>query len=120
MIGRVENRHAIVSIPFHIPGQLDFSLDFIVDTGFTGELTLPPAAVAAMGLPFIYDETVNLANDTDAIVPVHSATILWQGIERNVCVFATGQRPLLGTALMDGCELVVQFAGSGLVTIETL
>ena len=41
-------------------------------------------------------------------------------MKRTVNVLATGERPLLGTALLKGNELVVQFEESGLVTIEPL
>jgi clan AA aspartic protease len=120
MTGRVEQRHALFPVTFRLPGQPDLSIEFVVDTGFTEDLTLPPEAVAALGLPFAYELTVNLANDTDTLVPVHSAVIAWQGNERDTRVFATGRRPLLGMALLDGCELLVQVAENGLVTVETL
>lgn len=51
---------------------------------------------------------------------VYGATILWHGEEREVRVLATGKRPLLGTALLEGSELVAQFAETGLVTVEPL
>ncbi len=35
-------------------------------------------------------------------------------------VLATGKRPLLGTALLDGYELVIQFIEGGLVIIDEL
>ena len=91
-----------------------------MDTGFTGELTLPPAAVAAMQLPFSYSQAITLANDSDVEVPVHEATIFWHGTELTVRVFATGNRPLLGTALLAGNEFLAQFAESGLVTVDQL
>lgn len=71
-----------------------------------------------MGLLFAYDEDVKLANDSSEQVRVHTATILWEGQERDVRVFATGRRPLFGTALLDSKELVIQFANNGLVTVD--
>lgn len=120
MTGRVENLHALLPVTFRFLNQPDISLAFVVDTGFTDELTLPPDAVAALKLPFEYDLSVNLANDSDAIVRVHRATIVWQRGERTVRVFATGKRPLLGTALLEECELVAQFREGGLVIVEPL
>src|SRR5207244_2491160 len=111
--GRVENRQALLPITYRLPGQPDLILEHVVDTGFTSELTLPPAAITAMGLPFAYDEDIKLANDSKEQVPVHVAVILRQGQELAVRVFATGRRPLIGTALMDGKELIIQFADNG-------
>jgi hypothetical protein len=41
-------------------------------------------------------------------------------VERDIRVFATGRRPLLGTALLDEQELVIRFTAGGLVTINDL
>jgi hypothetical protein len=41
-------------------------------------------------------------------------------MKRDVLVIATGRRPLLGTALLDKQELVIQFTEEGLVTINEL
>ncbi|REJ45282.1 MAG: clan AA aspartic protease, partial [Microcystis aeruginosa TA09] len=45
---------------------------------------------------------------------------IWNGEERETRVFATGRRPLVGTALLDSHELVIQFTEGGLVTIDEL
>lgn len=118
--GIVNDRHAIVSIPFRLPSRPDLSIEFVIDTGFTDYLCLPPEAVALLGLPFRYAMPVNLADDRQVVLPVHEAIILWDGEEREVRVLATGRRPLLGTALLEDCELVAQFTEGGLVTIERL
>lgn len=120
MIGRVENLQAVVPVVFQLPGQPDLSIEFIVDTGFSGQLALPPAAVAALGLPFSYDTIITLANDEDDVVPVHNATIIWEGNELTVRVFSVGRRPVLGAALLAGGEFVAQFIQGGLVTIDSI
>ncbi|MEG4808919.1 hypothetical protein QUA82_14845 [Microcoleus sp. F8-D3] len=63
---------------------------------------------------------VNLADNSEVLVAVHEAIILWDREEREVRVFATGRRPLIGTALLDEQELVIQFTEGGLVTIDEL
>ena len=62
----------------------------------------------------------NLADASQINVPVHDATVLWNDTEREVLVLATGQRPLIGTALLSEQELVVQFTEGGIVTIDEL
>lgn len=120
MTGQVVSLHALLPVTFRLTGQPDFTIDFVVDTGFTGALTLPLAAVTAMGLPFLEDMRASLATDDEVWLPVHLATIIWDGSEYPVRVIATGKRPLLGTALLRGHELVAQFAENGLVTIDAL
>ena len=119
--GIVTDRHAIVSIVFRTSFRSDLSIDFVIDTGFTDELCLPPEAVSLLGLPFKYAMPANLADNSRVLLPVHEALILWNGEEREVIsVLATGRRPLLGTALLEENELVVRFTEGGLVTIDEL
>ena len=120
MIGRVENRHALLSVTFRVTGRPDLAIECVIDTGFTDALCLPPAAVTALGLPYQYDFPASLANGAHVLLPVHEAVIVWEGIERRVHLLATGERPLIGTALLDGMELVVRFVDSGVATVEPL
>jgi predicted aspartyl protease len=73
-----------------------------------------------MGLTFRHDIPANLADNSEVLLPLYEAIVLWDGEEREVLVIATGRRPLLGTALLDEQELVIQFTEGGLVTIEEL
>ncbi|MEH2408683.1 clan AA aspartic protease [Nostoc sp.] len=119
--GIVKNGRATVNIIFRLPNQPDFTIEFVIDTGFTEFLSLPPTAVTLLGFPFVYDMYANLANNSNVILPVHQATIIWwNGEEREVNVLATGGLPLLGIALLDKHELVIQFIEGGLVTIYKL
>lgn len=120
MTGTVQNRRLLLPITFRLPSQPDLTIEFVVDTGFTDFLTLPSAAVLAMGLSFLHRAPIVLADGSTAEVAVHRATIAWNDTERQVPVLATGRRPLLGTALLDGQELVAQFHEGGLVTVEEL
>ena len=118
--GSVSDRHALVPVTFRFPDRPDLTIEFVVDTGFTDYLCLPPEAVAVLGLPYEYDQPANLADNSEVLLPVHGAVIVGNGQERTIGLLATGRRPLLGTALLDGQELVVQFQQGGLVTIDDL
>ena len=120
MTGRVSQLHALLSVTFRLPNQPDLTIEFVVDTGFTGFLTLPLPAVAALQLPYLEATPAKLATDDEVELPVHGATILWHGAEREVRVLATGRRPLLGTALLDGQEFTAQFTEDGFVTVDEL
>ena len=120
MNGQVIAHHALLNIAFRLPEQPDLNIECVIDTGFIGYLTLPLAAALAMNLPFLRRMPANLADDSTIFVEVYAATILWNGEEREVEVLATGKRPLIGTLLLNGNELNVQFAESGFVTVKTL
>ncbi|HLK60579.1 MAG TPA: hypothetical protein VKU00_28715 [Chthonomonadaceae bacterium] len=115
--GQVSNRRALVPVTFRLLGQPDLLIEFVVDTGFAGFLTLPHAAVLAMGLSYQHHTPAGLADDSQVQIPVYEAIVVWEGVERAVRVLAMGKRPLLGTALMDDRELRVLFRGGGPVTI---
>ncbi|MEH1886522.1 clan AA aspartic protease [Nostoc sp.] len=118
--GIVKNGRATVNIIFRLTNKPDFTIEFVIDTGFTEFLSLPPAAVTLLGFPFVYEMYANLADKSNVILPVYQGNIIWNGEEREVNVLVTGKRPLLGTALLDGYELVIQFIEGGLVTIDEL
>lgn len=120
MTGTVENFRALISVPPRRAGPPDIALEFVIDTGFVGFLTLPVAAVQALGLPYKYDTPANIADDSVVYFPVYGATIVWKGVERNVPVLAMGKRPLLGMALLDGNKLVSECREGGKVHIEDL
>jgi clan AA aspartic protease len=65
-----------------------FPIEFVIDTGFTDYLCLPPEAVNLLRLPFLYNLAVNLADNSSVSVAVPEATIFWDGVERDVRVFA--------------------------------
>jgi clan AA aspartic protease len=117
MIGQVVNRRAVMPIIFRLAGRPDLTIEFVIDTGFSGALALSPTAVTALGLPFLEDTFANLANDQTVAVPVYTATGIWHGIERAVRVLAVGRRPLLGTALLHESHLGAYFVEGGGVTI---
>jgi clan AA aspartic protease len=118
--GIVTERHAIISLTSLLVNGSTFPIEFVVDTGFTDHRYLPPEAVNLLRLPFLYSQPVNLADNTTVFLAVHQATILWDRMARDIRVFATGRRPLLGTALLSQQELVIQFTEGGLVTIDEL
>ena len=118
--GIVTDRHTIASLTFLLVNGATFPIEFIINTGFTKYLCLPPESVNLLRLPFLYNLPANLADSSSVFLPVHQATSFWDGAEREVRVFATGRRLLIGTALLDEQELVIQFTEGGLVTIDKL
>jgi clan AA aspartic protease len=120
MTGTVLNLHALLPVVFQLPGKPELALEFVIDTGFTGELTLPVAAVTALNLPYSHSNEIRIADDSLAKVAIHIASIVWNGARRPVRVLATGRRPLLGTALLDDHELRIRFRENDLVTVDEL
>ena len=96
------------------------AIECVIDTGFAGFLTLPIDAILALNLPFIRRMPVNLADNSTIFVEVFAATILWKVGELELEVLATRMRPLLGTLLLEGCELNIRCTEGDVVEIGNL
>lgn len=118
--GRFIDGKAIMPVIFRLPIQPDFSIDFIIDTGFNDHLTLPPQAVSAMNLPLYSTTLARLADGREALLSIHLATIVWHNREKVVPILASGFKPLVGTALMEVYHLEIDFEDNGLVLLEQI
>lgn len=107
--GRIVKMQPIIGVTFRLPGHPDLELEFVMDTGFAGALTLPPNAVAALGLPYREERIMNLADDSPLEVRTHTAEIVWNAGKYLAPVQAMGVRPLLGMLLLKGYHLDADF-----------
>lgn len=120
MNGHVFGLYALINVVLRIAGLPDVEIEFVIDTGFAGFLTLPPAAVKALQLPYVRRLVANLADGSAIQTDVHAATIVWEGREIDVEVLATGRQPLLGTLMLRNHNLNVDFVDGGAVRVDTL
>ena len=87
-------------------------------TGFEGALTLPLATIIALGLPKQQEISAKLADGSLTKVGVYRGSIFWHGVTVNLAVLAMDSDPLLGTSLLDGNLLFIDWADQGEVRIE--
>jgi clan AA aspartic protease len=120
IVGGVTNLELRVEVTIRLPGQLDRVIEFVVDTGFEGQLALPPTSVASLGLPYSTRLWANLADNSDIPVDGFDAEIVWSDQERVVTVLAMGRRPLLGTELLQGFNLSADFEDDGELVLTPL
>jgi len=98
----------------------DLDIEAVVDTGFSGELTLPSSVIAALGLRWRTRNSRVLADGTKQYVDIYVGIIGWDGMVRHVFVEAADTHPLVGMALIAGNCLQVAAIPGGRVTIEAL
>ena len=120
MDGYVYGLDALLNLLFRIVGQPDIEIEFVIDTGFAGFLTLPLAAVSALQLPYVRRLIANLADGSAVQTDVYAATIVWDGVEIDVEVLATGRQPLLGTLMLQKHNLDVDFVNGGKARVRAL
>jgi clan AA aspartic protease len=92
----------------------------VVDTGFTGFLTLPLAQVTALGLAFVRYDSVVLGDGSTVAMPIHEAEVLWHAARQTVFVLATGHEPVVGMSLIYGSRLTLDGEDGGALTLEEL
>lgn len=95
-------------------------VEAIVDTGYSASLTLPPALIAALGLPWQTMDTARLADGSECIFSVYEARVVWDGKVRQILVDEADADPLVGMRLLKGHELKMQVRARGKVTIKRL
>ncbi len=114
-----ENFEAIISVGVKNGGSLK-SFDAVIDTGFTGFLSLPTVIIMELGLQWSYRDRATLGDGSETVFDVYNAEIVWNGQLREIEIDAAETEALLGMALLREYRLQVDTIEGGLVTIETL
>ena len=109
---------AVVTLHLQEPQGRVRAIEAVVDTGYSGFLTLPTELVTELGLPFAYMGQAFLANDAQVAFDVHYVTVLWDGQPRDIEADATGSTPLVGMLLLDNHDLSIQVRDGGRVVIQ--
>ena len=111
---------ATIRLPVRAADGREQEIEAILDTGFNGSLTLPPAVIAGFGLRWRTRGLVMLGNGTEDHCDISGATVIWDGRPRNILVEAADTDPLVGMALLYGHDLHMQVMEGGRVVIEPL
>ncbi len=109
---------AVVILPLRGQAGEAREIEVVIDTGYNGFLTLPPALVAELRLPLVGPSQATLAKGVVETFNVHDVTVLWDGMPRDIEADAVGPTPLAGMALLDSHSLYVEVEDRGRVAIE--
>jgi clan AA aspartic protease len=96
------------------------SVDAVIDTGFSGFLTLPSNIIAALDLTWKGRDVATLGDGSSCIFEVYIASVIWDGEYRAIDINESETAPLIGMRLLRGYELRIRAIEGGLVTIEAL
>lgn len=115
--GTVQNLEP--TVPIRVRGDsMSIDVNAVVDTGFTGELTLPLELVEDLDLEFDAEMTAMLADGTLVQTVSYFGIVEWNGVDRSITVMAGEGDILLGMMLMRGHNLFIEVAEGGAVRIE--
>jgi clan AA aspartic protease len=110
---------AVISLVIEYNNRLK-SINAVIDTGFTGFLSLPQSIIDELELPWSYSDFATLGDGSETLFDVHDATIIWNGQFRAIEINSADTDPLLGMKMLRGFRLQVDTVQGGVVTIEAL
>lgn len=121
MMGSVNSRREAI-IQFAVLGENNQveAVKAVIDTGYTGFLTLPSAIITKLGLTWYMQEEGILGDGSLCLFNVFEATVIWDGQIKFIEVNESETDPLVGMGLLEGYELNIQGFAGGLVTIKPL
>src|SRR5206468_9564202 len=111
---------AVIRLVVRGPAGQEQEVDAVVDTGFDGWFSLPPALIAQLELEWRRRRRALLADGSECVFDIYEGTVLWDGRLRRIAIDEATTAPLVGMALLQGYELNVQVRNGGSVTIKVL
>jgi clan AA aspartic protease len=121
MFGSVNSRReAIIQVVVLGENHQREGIKAVIDTGYTGFLTLPSALIAQLDLTWFMQEEGTLGDGSMCMFNVFEASVIWDGQIRPIEINESEAEPLVGMGLLEGYELNIQGLAGGEVTIKAL
>jgi clan AA aspartic protease len=95
-------------------------VDAVIDTGFSGFLTLPSTIIVALGMVWKGRDIGTLGDGTACIFDVYIASVIWDGQYRTIDINESETVPLIGMRLLRGYDLRIRTIEGGIVSVEAL
>ncbi len=96
------------------------AIDAVIDTGFTGFLTLPLSMLISLNLRAYRREQGILGDGSTCIFDVYRGLINWDGEFKRVDINAAETTPLVGMSLLYGYRMQLDAVEGGIVIIQSL
>ena len=120
IVGIVQGREPLIRLTIRGFRGRQQEIEAVVDSGYTGWLTLPPPVIAALNLRWRTFGRGILADGSLSSFDVYQANVVWDGRVRPVFVDEFDVTPLVGMGLLRGYEYKMQVRARGKVTIRRL
>ena len=114
-----ENYEAVLTVVVKNGNKLK-SINAVIDTGFTGFLSLPIAIITELDLSWNYRDRGTLGDGSETLFDIYDAMVIWNGQYREIEVNRAETDPLIGMSLFRSYRLQINTIPGGLVTISTL
>ena len=95
-------------------------IDALIDTGFTGFLTLPLQILTQLNLHPYRREPGTLGDGSRCIFDVYRGFVIWDGALKEIDINASETTPLVGMSLLQGYRMQLDAVVGGTVEIQVL
>jgi clan AA aspartic protease len=95
-------------------------INAVIDTGFTGFLTLPFSVLTDLNLRAYRREEGILGDGSTCIFDVYRGLVIWDGELRRIDINESDTEPLVGMSLLYGYRIQLDAIEGGMVTIQAL
>ncbi|MGV0028742.1 clan AA aspartic protease [Phormidesmis priestleyi] len=121
MMHGIVNQSCEATLPIVVKNNTSTQLvDTVIDTGFSGFLTLPSDIILALNLTWEGRDVATLGDGTSCIFEVYIAIVIWDGQYREIYINESETVPLVGMKLLRGYDLRIQTIEGGAVEIKPL
>ena len=115
-----ERLEATISLNALGAGATTLAIDFVIDTGCTEEMILPPEIIDQLHRIRSSDMVLTVADGTTDAYARYRVSVEWHSQPREVMAIRMGTEPLVGMRLLRGSNLSVDADPGGRVTITEL
>jgi clan AA aspartic protease len=110
-------REATLTVVVGSSNQNVQAIEAVIDTGFTGFLSLPSAIITTLNLPWSASDIVTLGDGSETLFDLYTAVVIWDGEYRDIYIAEAETEPLIGMAMLYGYRLQIDAVEGGLVRI---
>jgi clan AA aspartic protease len=114
------NREATISLVIVNESRQTKLITAVIDTGYTGFLSLPSEIIAELNLSWTGIDRGTLGDGSEVTFEVYTAKVIWDGEYRDIPINEAETDPLVGISLLYGYDLHIQTVEGGSVTIKRL
>ena len=100
--------------------KVEVQISALIDTGFSGFMTLPTDVIDLLELEWLIEGRLTLADGEDFSTNSYLADVEWDGSRRRIVVDESDIKPLIGTGLLAGHKLEMEFKLDGELRLESL
>ncbi|MDQ2686776.1 MAG: clan AA aspartic protease, partial [Armatimonadota bacterium] len=104
-----EEDEAVIPVTLRGPDGREIEITAVVDTGFTGSLTLPLQVVHDLGLPQGADEWALLGDGSRTVLTTYEVSVVWDGRVRRITAYGVDGSALVGVRLLRGSLVTFEF-----------